>query len=286
MGWGVFPTWAEIQTALGEAPASPDVPQAEGETQVHILDVGQGDSILLCQNGHYALIDAGEKEQGDGVVAYLKAAGVEKLDYAVISHMHTDHMGGMQKVLETIPVETVILPDMNLAPTPTAKSVESLLQTIDSLGCKVEVAQRGNQYALGGAQLRVVTAGIQSDSQNNNSVGILFSGGGFSFLSTGDGEKKYEADLLESGEPLRADVFKAAHHGSDTSNTANLLAAVRPAYVAVSCGAGNDYGHPHKEPLARFAAIGAEVLRTDQRGVIVFSAEENGPIQVTCGRDE
>ena len=105
---------------------------------------------------------------------------------------------------------------------------------------------------------------------------LLFESGELSVVLSGDGEKTVEQAALEAGAVTRADVFKAAHHGSDTSNTLEFLQAVQPGYVAISCGLGNSYGHPHAGALERFEQVGAQVLRTDQDGSVVIAATENG----------
>jgi len=115
----------------------------------------------------------------------------------------------------------------------------------------------------------VLGTGLAGDNLNNLSLATMFTAGEFRFLDTGDGEKEVEQALLDSGADLSAAVFKAAHHGSRTSNTLAFLQAVRPQAVLISCGLNNDYGHPHPEALANFAAVGARVYRTDQQGALV-----------------
>ena len=101
-----------------------------------------------------------------------------------------------------------------------------------------------------------------------------------------DGEKAVEDAVLASGADVHADVFKAAHHGSSTSNTQAFLDAVRPQAVVVSCGAGNSYGHPHSEALAAFANVGAQVYRTDTEGTIIAYVDKAGVLQMAVSRQE
>ena len=109
---------------------------------------------------------------------------------------------------------------------------------------------------------------------------------GLRCLSSGDGEKAVEDAVLASGADVHADVFKAAHHGSSTSNTQAFLDAVRPQAVVVSCGAGNSYGHPHSEALAAFANVGAQVYRTDTEGTIIAYVDKAGVLQMAVSRQE
>ena len=141
----------------------------------------------------------------------------------------------------------------------------------------MEVAQVGDQYTFGSSTLEVIGAGVETkDNLNQLSLALRFDGPGLSFLDTGDGEKEVEQALLASGEYLRADVFKAAHHGSDTSNTSEFLAQVMPKVVLISCGKGNDYGHPHQGPMARFQMLGAQILRTDEQGILLVAPAADG----------
>ena len=182
-------------------------------------------------------------------------------------------------------IGTVVLPDMTLVPTPTATSVISFLKAIQKKGCTVVTATTGEVYQLGNGEITIVTTGIESDNQNNNSVGILFESNGLSFLTTGDGERAYEENLLLTANLQQVDIFNAGHHGSFTSNTPELLYAIMPRFVAISCGDNNDYGHPHREPMQLFSEIGATILRTDQKGNIVFVVDENDDILVFTERE-
>ena len=135
-------------------------------------------------------------------------------------------------------------------------------------------------YPLGSGSLTVLHGGLLPDESapeltanvNNASLCTMFAAGDFRFLDTGDAEKEAEQLLADSyGPTLRADLFKAGHHGSATSNTLSFLQLVRPCAVAVSCGQDNDYGHPHREALQSFAAVGAEIWRTDESGTLMFT---------------
>lgn len=255
--------------AEGDSAAQPVTGQVQ--TRIHTIDVGQGDACLIQQNGVNCLIDAGTKASADTLVAYLKKEGVEKLDYVIMTHAHADHIGGMPQVFENFQVGCVVLPDFSLGEMPTTVIFNKTLDAIEAQpDCEVLTASVGLKLPLSDGVLTVVGAGIKTDNQNNLSVCTLFEAPGVRYLNTGDAEKEYEEELVKSGLDLQADIFKAGHHGSATSNTKALLAQVSPKYVAISCGAGNDYGHPHQEALANFAAVNAQVARTDESGSIVY----------------
>ena len=281
-GQGSLPSWAALYRAAGIANGSPaldgDGNAATEPTKIHFIDVGQGDSVLIEQDGAYALIDAGTAASETALLSYLEQLSVQKLQVVVMTHPHADHIGSMAAVLKKIPAETLILPDFSLAAEyPTSATLEKVLAAADAAGVSAVTAEAGQQYAVGGGTLTVVGAGIAGDNYNNLSVSTLFTAGAFRFLDTGDAEAEEENALLESGANLSATVFKAGHHGSNTSNTLPFLRAVRPQIAVVSCGLNNDYGHPHQQTLDHFAAVGANVYRTDEMGsVVVGYAPESG----------
>lgn len=264
-------------------PGAPDAALAGQRAEVHFIDVGQGDCVLLCQGGEYALIDTGTNEAADAVVAYLQRLGVEKLRYLVLTHLHTDHAGGARKVLQNFAVDTVLLPDLTLGPAPTAASTLKLLETLDERSEKGELIARtpslGETLPLGLASLQVVGTGIPSPKDlNNTSIITLFRFDNFAFFDGGDAEKDAEAALLQDaatyGWELHADLYKASHHGSSSSNTDALLRALSPLVGVASCGLDNDYGHPHREVRAAFAAAGIPLLRTDLNGSVVVTVQD------------
>lgn len=275
-GVGAAPTWQEIYTAVGLAEPLPAADLSENTDAVHFIDVGQADATLLQSGGEYCLVDAGETDSEQALMSYLEQMGVTRLKLLVMSHPHADHIGSMAAVLENLEVEQVLLPDFDKAPYPTTRLFEKVMDAIEASGATVSTAAAGQSYPVGSGSLQVLAAGVETDNYNDLSQVLLFESGELSVLLSGDGEKPVEQAALEAGVVPRADVFKAAHHGSDTSNTLEFLQAIRPQYVAVSCGLGNSYGHPHAEPMERFELIGAQVLRTDQDGSVVIASTENG----------
>lgn len=274
-----LPDFNQLASLAGLTPAkpSPTVSSGTSDTEVHVIDVGQGDAMLIRQGDQFALIDAGVPQSAEKLVNYLKAAGVQKLSCVIMTHAHADHIGGMPQVLEAFPADRFILPDFTVSEVPTTRIFEKTMDALEAQpNCQVETAKVGTEIPLGEGTITIVGAGVKSDGQNNSSVCTRFVAPGLRLLNTGDAEIKAEQALVASGAELSADVFKAGHHGSTTSNTQELLTAASPRYIAISCGLNNDYGHPHAEIVERFEAIGAQIARTDQQGSIVYSVEESG----------
>lgn len=272
--WGLAKLYPDYVPPIGELADDRNTHiSAEGKLAVHFIDVGQGDAALvMAPSGESLLIDAGPNASADELTAYLEAQGVKKLTYAVFSHSHEDHIGGADEVLAEFSAETVILSG-GVEDTAT---YERMLDAVDACGAAVEFAEAGQSFTLGDASFRILgPLGDEYDDANNWSVVLRVDYGGTSFLFAGDAEQKVEEELLWKYDryALGSTVFKASHHGSSTSNSLKFLRAVNPEIVVISLGEDNTYGHPHAGPLKNFAAVGAEILRTDELGSIVLASD-------------
>ncbi|MGN1318252.1 MAG: ComEC/Rec2 family competence protein, partial [Lachnospirales bacterium] len=134
----------------------------------------------------------------------------------------------------------------------------------------------GDNYNFGDCSFTIISPYKYRDDLNNNSVGIKLVHGNDKIILMGDSEKVVENEVLKNGGDIKADLFKANHHGSNTSNTLKFLEAVSPKYVVISCGKDNEYGHPHKEAMESFKTVGSKIYRTDESGDIVFKSTGNG----------
>lgn len=254
------------------APEEPIPDRAEGTLMVEFLDVEQGDSALIhLPNGETMLIDAGERDQGEHVVATLQEQGITRLDYVIGTHPHTDHIGGLQEVIESFDIGEIYMPKK----LHTTKTFENLLLAIRDKGLSVTSAKAGATVLEDEGLFATFVAPQDTDYEelNDYSAVLRLTFGETSFLFTGDAEAVSEHEMLNSGRSLSADVLKVGHHGSTTSNTVAFLKAVSPTHAVISCGADNDYGHPHKQILKRLTALKATVWRTDEQGKITVTSD-------------
>ena len=267
----VFQETTEIEIAEIEEPNSQDTSDSEelaGTLEVHFIDVGQGDSIFLTQGEHHMLIDAGENDCGTKVQAYLQANNVSTLDYVVGTHPDSDHIGGMDVILYKFQCENVLMPDFSKD----TKTYEDVITTASQKGYTITNPVAGENFYLGDAAVTVLApakGADYGDDANNYSIALKVTYKDTSFVFTGDCEEEAEEDIVAAGMDLQADVMKAGHHGSNTSNTIELLQAVAPKSVVISCGEDNEYGHPRAEVLNNLRAMGIQVYRTDEQGTIV-----------------
>lgn len=244
--------------------------KASSELKVHFIDVGQGDSIFIQSGEHDMLIDAGENDQGDTVVTYLHSQGIDKLDYVIGTHPHSDHIGGLDDVINNFSIDKVILPPVEH----TTKTYEDVLDAISSQGLNVTKPVAGDTYKLGDASFQIIAPnGNYGDDLNNWSVGIKLTNGNNSFVMCGDAESQAESDICANGINLSADVLKLGHHGSKTATSGAFLNKVNPDYAVISCGMGNSYGHPHKETLNKLYSKGIKIFRTDEQGTVIATSD-------------
>ena len=241
---------------------------------VHYIDVGQGDCTLIVCGGETLLIDAGENGHEQQVINYLNSVGVKKLDYIVATHQHSDHIGGVPEVLENFGTNNIIMPRLTEAQTPTNSTYTEFLKAIQKSDAKVIASKVGAEYVLGEATFEILGP-VTNDAEdiNNMSVVVKVTYGENTFLFTGDAETDEETEVIDTGSNLDCDVLHAGHHGSYTSSSKDFLNAVTPEICVISCGADNDYGHPHDTALKRIKKHTEEIYRTDICGSIVITGD-------------
>ncbi len=242
------------------------------EDFVRIIDVGQGDSILVYSNGYSALIDTGIEDSSAEVLKTLEDCGIKTLDVLLLTHLDSDHIGGAEDITDVYGVGNLILPEM----APESEGVISAKAVMDKVkksGGSVYTAVQGMNFNIGEFELTVLAVYPELKSTNNRSIVTAARLGDKRFLFTGDIEATAEERLLGEGLDLKCDVLKVAHHGSSTSSDEELLKRISPRFAAISVGQDNEYAHPHNEVLNLLEYIGAEIYRTDLDGDISFYVE-------------
>lgn len=235
---------------------------------VHFIDVGCGDSILICCDGHYALIDAGEYSLSSKTVSYLQKCGVIKLDLVIGTHPDSDHIGDMPSVIKNFQIENFWLGyTSNIDAEPYCTVLNELLHTNASI-CTPSCNEK---FSLGGMTLQVLSSDYKYKKDNNNSIVIRATYKDISFLLMGDAQTKVENDLLAShAEYLPATVLKLGHHGSKTSTSQEFLNAVNPQYTVISVGEQNK-NLPSREVVDRISET--KILRTDFHGTVITATD-------------
>ena len=254
---------------------NPEIQSSSGTLNVHFIDVGQGDSILIQDGTHFMLVDAGENDQGDTVVNYLKEQGVTSLDYVIGTHPHSDHIGGLDKVIEAFDIGEIYLPKVADSQVPTTRTYEDVLAAVDQKGLRVNRGAAGTVlFQRDELSARLLAPNSDAyDELNSYSIVVLLTYGERKFLFMGDAESDSEQEILERFGNVTADVLKCGHHGSSTSTSQAFLDRVSPEYAVISCGRDNSYGHPHQETLERLDRKNVTVYRTDQQHTVIASCD-------------
>ncbi len=244
------------------------------ELTVAFLDIGQGDAIYIeAPNGNQALIDGGNGKTVLAALGEVMPLYDRSIDVVIGTHPDQDHIGGLPFVLEKYEVGTFFDPGVQKK----LGSYDALLSAVREKHVTYVHARRGQKIILDdGVFLTILFPDRNLPFVETNTASIVakLSYGKTSFLFTGDSPKNIEHYLITlDAAALDTDVLKVGHHGSHTSSGEKFLKAVSPTIAAISAGKNNRYGHPHKEVLAGLAAIGANVLKTYERGTIVLFSD-------------
>lgn len=235
--------------------------------EVHVLDVGQGLSVFIRSGDCCLLYDGGGETASSFVVSYLQRHGVELLDYVVASHYDSDHLSGIVGAVNAFPTGILIAPDYE-ADTPV---YDSFLAAVEERQLQVTRPVPGTVYPLGDGSFEILAPqGTEYGDENDNSVVVKVSIGEQSLLLTGDASRGSEQEMLTLGNTPDSDVLLIGHHGSFSSTQEDFLEMVSPDYTIVSCGLGNDYGHPAQRVTELLSEHQIPLYRTDVQGTIDF----------------
>lgn len=241
---------------------------------VHIIDVGQGDSIFIqTPENKRILIDAGDEEAEHTVYSYLKRRGVKKIDVLIATHPDTDHIGSMDYIIDKFKISHFYMPDAKTD----SEAFYNLLDSCKEKNLKIEYLTKGDRLKIDSSTtMEILSPSTITDKNNLNSIVSLLNYKGYEFLFTGDAEKENESEILSSCNLPDIEFLKAGHHGSSSSSTDEFIEKLKPEAIAISCGYNNDYGHPHRSVLDTFRENGSVVYRTDKNGSLVFYCDDNG----------
>ena len=255
----------------GPQPDPEDSTPVDGDLEVYFFDVGQADATLLLHDEAAILIDAGHWQRSD-VVPYLEAVGVETLDLLVVTHPHADHIGQFDQVMGAIDVAEVWWSGA----TTTTQTFERALDALERSNAAYEEPRAGDATTVGPLAIDVVNppAGVGLSDLHDSGLAQRVTYGEVRLLFTGDAEAATEARMVsQAPDALDADILQLGHHGSSTSTTGGFLTAADPAVAIYSAGAGNQYGHPHDEVVARVREAGIDLYGTDVHGTVLVTTD-------------
>lgn len=257
------------------------------DLQVHYIDVGQADCILVrvpTESGtKNMLIDAGtEGPPSDKIVTdYLNSLGIDTLTYMIITHPHEDHGSAAKEVIEMVNIENLILPECEAS----QKFWLDMLEAMEAKNLEYIPSKMGDTYKIGEASFEILgpVDDLKIVETNDYSIVIRLDYGENSFLFTGDAEDSSEEAMLDvwPSSKFNCDVLKVGHHGAKNSTTEDFLKAANPSLAVISCGEGNRHGHPTKDALDRLEEANVKILRTDLEGTIVICSNKKEVYRLT-----
>lgn len=244
--------------------------QSTSGLSVEFVNVGQGDCTFISCNGRNMLIDSGEGEYHQLVGDFLRKRNVTHFDYVLLSHPHSDHAGGMKKIIENYSIGTFLLPDVKGMNMEKDDPYFDMLSQLEEKGVYGKTVTAGEIYRLSDAEIEILGPLRTDDEENETSVICMLKYGESKFLFTGDAPVSEELDLIESGADLDCDVLKVSHHGSNDATSDEFLDCARPEYAVISVAEYNEYRHPHGKTLKKLLRRDISVYRTDKNGTVRF----------------
>ena len=248
-------------------PVTETFKETENTLDITYLDVGQADSILIQNEGHNMLIDAGNNEDGPLLVQYFKEQNITKFDYLITTHPHEDPIGGMDDIINNFDIEKIYMPDI----TTTTKTFLDVLEAIEKKNMTYDVPNINQNFTLGNTLFQVIYTGNDKKNLNNSSIILKATFKNTSYLFTGDATSEVEKKILNKD--IQATVLKVGHHGSKYSTTTDFLNKVNPKYAIISVGKNNSYNHPNQVTINKLEKKNIEIHRTDQEGSIFLKSD-------------
>lgn len=238
---------------------------------IHIIDVGQGDSILIqTPNNSNILVDGGNEDSSLIIKNFLKSKKVKNIDFIIATHPDTDHIGSLDDIIDKFDVSKVYLPNKETK----SDSYYNLIQSCNKKSINPQYLSRGDIISLdSNIKLTVLNPSYTHTDNNSNSIVFKLDYNNKSFLFTGDCTYENEIDIINNFNLEDVDFLKISHHGSKNSSSQEFLYAVSPDVAAISCGYDNQYNHPHKDILLRLTQTNTKVYRTDKQGHISFYSD-------------
>lgn len=245
----------------------------ENNFQIHFINVGQGDSILIKTSNYVTLIDAGPSINSKELVKYLKKQKIYKIDNLVLTHPHEDHFGGMNDILKEFKVSNFFSPKA----VSEDENYKYLLYNLKLHNLNIKTIKNDIPLDLGKdcKSLFLSPSKEYYDNLNNYSAVLRITYLNNSFLLCGDSEKEEETEILNNYKNINSDVIKIGHHGSKTATTEEFIKRVSPRIAIISAGIRNKFGHPHQEVLDILEKHNIILFRTDISKTIILNSDGN-----------
>ena len=239
----------------------------EENLKIYFIDVGQADSTLIYNNGEYSLIDAGNNKDGNKLIKYFKSLGINKFKYVITTHVHEDHIGGMDNIIREFDIEHFLMPDTytdNMTYT-------EVLKELKKKNIIIETPNINDTFTMEEINFKVLSIGNDLENLNDSSIVLKANYKNTNYLFTGDATKEVEKKIMN--QDIQSDLIKVSHHGSYDATGLDFLEKVNPKYAIISVEKDNDYHFPHDIVLNNLNKLNIKLYRTDLDGTIIASSD-------------
>ncbi|EGT2201768.1 DNA uptake transporter [Clostridioides difficile] len=238
---------------------------------IHMIDVGQGDSILVqTPTNKNILIDGGDEDSKNIINSYLRQKRIKTIDIIIATHPDSDHIGSLDNVIKKFNVNSIYMPEQST----NSESYQNLINSCTDKNLAIQYLYKDDVLNIdNNINIYVLSPSYIQEESNLNSIVFKLTFNNNSFLFMGDAEEENEKEILRSFELNNINFIKIGHHGSNSSSSLEFIKKINPDIAAISCGYKNQYGHPHKEVIDNLKQSHVSIYRTDRIGDIVFYSD-------------
>ncbi len=239
---------------------------------IHIIDVGQGDSILVqTPTNKNILIDGGDEDSENIIISYLRQKRIKTIDIIIATHPDSDHIGSLDNVIKKFNVNSIYMPEQSTD----SEAYQNLINSCTDKNLSIQHLYKNDVLNIdNNINIYVLSPSYIQEESNLNSIVFKLTFNDNSFLFMGDAEEENEKEILHSFKLNNINFIKIGHHGSNSSSSLEFIKKISPDIAAISCGYKNQYGHPHREVINNLKQNHVSIYRTDRIGDIVFIVME------------
>ncbi|MDX5606701.1 MBL fold metallo-hydrolase [Clostridioides difficile] len=238
---------------------------------IHMIDVGQGDSILVqTPTNKNILIDGGDEDSENIIISYLRQKRIKTIDIIIATHPDSDHIGSLDNVIKKFNVNSIYMPEQSTD----SEAYQNLINSCTDKNLSIQHLYKNDVLNIdNNINIYVLSPSYIQEESNLNSIVFKLTFNDNSFLFMGDAEEENEKDILHSFKLNNINFIKIGHHGSNSSSSLEFIKKISPDIAAISCGYKNQYGHPHRKVIDNLKQNHVSIYRTDRIGDIVFYSD-------------
>ncbi|HBF8595963.1 TPA: MBL fold metallo-hydrolase [Clostridioides difficile] len=238
---------------------------------IHMIDVGQGDSILVqTPTNKNILIDGGDEDSENIIISYLRQKRIETIDIIIATHPDSDHIGSLDNIIKKFNVNSIYMPEQSTD----SEAYQNLINSCTDKNLSIQHLYKNDVLNIdNNINIYVLSPSYIQEESNLNSIVFKLTFNDNSFLFMGDAEEENEKEILHSFKLNNINFIKIGHHGSNSSSSLEFIKKISPDIAAISCGYKNQYGHPHREVINNLKQNHVSIYRTDRIGDIVFYSD-------------